>query len=83
MGRLGTALEVVLGTPQAVSLAVGAALVSLLSYHVIFAIMGAFTLLGALYLLSRLGRAALRPAPLDGAGRGSAVEGVLGGGKVA
>lgn len=66
MGGVGTALEVVLGTPQAV-----------------FAIMGAFTLLGALYLLSRLGRAALRPAPLDGAGRGSAVEGVLGGGKVA
>ncbi|HEU5144984.1 MAG TPA: MFS transporter [Dermatophilaceae bacterium] len=78
MGRVGTALEVVLGTPQAVSLAVGAALVSLLSYHVIFAVMGAVTLLGAVYLLSRLGRAALRPAPVETGDPGSGLEGVLG-----
>ena len=74
MGRVGTALEVVLGTPQAISLAVGAGLVSLLSYHVIFAVMGAATLVGALYLLGRLGHGALRPAPLDQAVEGSAVE---------
>ena len=74
MGRVGAALEVVLGTPQAISLAVGAGLVSLLSYHVIFAVMGAATLVGALYLLGRLGRGALRPAPLDQAVEGSAVE---------
>jgi hypothetical protein len=85
MGRVGTALEVVLGTPQAISLAVGAALVSLLSYHAIFAVMGAVTLFGALYLLWRLGRAMLRPAPVEplGADPGSGLEGVLGRGELA
>lgn len=86
MGRVGTALEVVLGAPQAISLAVGAALVSLLSYHVIFALMGSMTLAGALYLLGRLGRAVLRPEPVDLAGppaEPSGLEGVLGRGELA
>jgi MFS family permease len=83
MGRVGTALEVVLGTPQALSLAVGAALVSLLSYHAIFAVMGAVTLLGAVYLLSRMGRAALRPELPEDAEPGSGLEGVLGRGELA
>ena len=40
MGRVSTAAEVVMSAPYAVSLAAGAALVSLLDYRVIFAIMG-------------------------------------------
>jgi MFS family permease len=64
MGRVGTALEVVLGTPQAISLALGAGLVSLISYHAVFAIMATFTLAGAVYLVSRLGASAFRPQPV-------------------
>lgn len=78
MGRVSAALEVVLGTPQALSLALGAALVSMLNYHLIFAIMGAVTLVGALYLLARLGGGALRRDPVvEGDGAGSGLEGVL------
>lgn len=54
MGRVSTTMEVVLGTPQALSIAVGAALVSLLDYHVIFAIMASVTALAAAYLFVRL-----------------------------
>ena len=64
MGRVGTALEVVLGVPQAISLAVGAALVAVLDYRVIFGLMGAVTLFGAVYLVARLGPATFRPEPL-------------------
>jgi MFS family permease len=66
MGRVGTALEVVLGVPQAISLAVGAALVAVLDYRVIFGLMGAVTLLGSVYLVARLGPSAFRPEPLAG-----------------
>jgi MFS family permease len=47
MGRVSTAIEVVTATPQAVSLALGSALVVVLSYRQIFAIMGVVTLLAA------------------------------------
>ena len=47
MGRVSTAIEVVMATPQAVSLALGSALVVVLSYRQIFAIMGVVTLLAA------------------------------------
>lgn len=53
MGRVSTALEVVLGTPQAISLAVGALLVSMLSYRSIFAIMSVTTAIAAASLLAR------------------------------
>jgi MFS family permease len=54
MGRVSLATEVVLGTPQAISLAVGAMLVAVLSYHVIFAIIAVVTMLGAAYIVARL-----------------------------
>ena len=50
MGRVSTANDAVLGTPQTVSIAVGALLVSLLDYRLIFAIMAAVTAAAAAYL---------------------------------
>jgi predicted MFS family arabinose efflux permease len=47
MGRVSTAIEVVMATPQAVSLALGSALVVVLTYQQIYAIMGVVTLLAA------------------------------------
>lgn len=81
MGRVSTALEVVLGTPQAISLAVGAGLVSLLDYRLIFVLMATMTFVGAGYLVARLGRETFAPAT-DGPAVAqvvpSGVEGVLG-----
>ncbi len=54
MGRVSTTLEVLLGTPQAISLAVGALLVSLLDYHLIFALMAVVTAAGAAQLALRM-----------------------------
>lgn len=63
MGRVSTTLEVLLGTPQAISLAAGAALVSVLDYHLIFAVMAAVTGLGATYLAVRMPEREPAPAP--------------------
>jgi MFS family permease len=65
MGRVSTALEVVLGTPQAISLAVGALLVSVLDYRVIFAIMALMTAAGATYLGARMPQQTRVPAAED------------------
>jgi MFS family permease len=50
MGRVSTAVEVVLTTPQALSLALGSALVVVLSYRTIFEIMGVVTGLAAVWV---------------------------------
>jgi MFS family permease len=50
MGRVSAAIEVVMATPEAVSLALGSLLVVVLSYRQIFAITGAVTLLAATYI---------------------------------
>ncbi len=50
MGRVSTAAEVVMTVPGAVSLALGAALVSLLDYSTIFAIVGIVTAAGAAHI---------------------------------
>ncbi len=50
MGRVSTTIEVLVTTPQAVSIAIGALLVTLLDYRVIFAMMTAGTLVAAGYL---------------------------------
>jgi MFS family permease len=66
IGRVSTAVETVMGVPQALSLAVGALLVTLVSYHVIFGVMALVTGVGAVYLILALGRAVFRPpAPLE------------------
>jgi MFS family permease len=51
MGRVSTAAEVILGTPQALSIAVGAVLVSVISYRSIYAICAAVILTAAVYLV--------------------------------
>jgi MFS family permease len=51
MGRVSAAVEVVMATPQAVSLGLGSLLVVMLSYRQIFMIMGVVTLLAATYIL--------------------------------
>jgi MFS family permease len=63
MGRVSTAVETVLGWPQAASLALGALLVTLLDYHVIFAVMAVFTGAAAVYLLISLRGRLFRPDP--------------------
>jgi preprotein translocase subunit SecY len=50
MGRVSTAIEVVMATPQAVSLALGSALVVVLTYRQIYAIMCVVTLLAAAHI---------------------------------
>ena len=50
MGRVSAAVEVVMTTPQAISLAVGALLVVVLSYRQIFVIMGVVTAVAAAYI---------------------------------
>jgi len=68
MGRVSAAVETVMGGPQAVSLAIGALLVTLLDYHVIFAIMAAFTGAAVVYLLICLRGKLFRPdSPLTAA----------------
>ncbi|HYO20132.1 MAG TPA: hypothetical protein VES02_15875, partial [Dermatophilaceae bacterium] len=62
-GRVSAAVETVMGGPQAVSLAVGALLVTLLDYHVIFAIMAGFTGTAVVYLLIFLRGRLFRPDP--------------------
>ncbi|WUJ69198.1 MFS transporter [Kribbella soli] len=54
IGRVSTAVEVLLSTPQAISLALGSLLVSLLSYRQIFAIIATVILLGALQIVVTL-----------------------------
>jgi MFS family permease len=50
MGRVSTAIEVVTATPQAISLALGSALVVVLTYRQIYAIMCVVTLLAAAHI---------------------------------
>jgi MFS family permease len=61
MGRVSAAVETIMGAPQAISLAVGALLVTMLDYHVIFAIMAAFTGGAVVYLLIFLRGRLFRP----------------------
>lgn len=69
IGRVSAAVEAVMGVPQAISLAVGALLVTLISYHAIFAVMAVVTGAASVYLVLALGRDVLRsPAVVDGSG---------------
>lgn len=63
MGRVSATVETVTGLPQAFSLALGALLVSLLSYHLIFTIMAVTIASAAAFLMLTLRRELLRPAP--------------------
>lgn len=74
MGRASTAVEVVMGTPQALSLAGGALLVTVLEVHLIYGIMAAVIAASAGYLaLSLRGRLLHpdgEPAPMSSAAAG-------------
>ncbi len=61
IGRISGAVEVLMATPQAVSLAVGSLLVSLLSYRQIFVLIAVVIGLGAAYIAVRLRDAIGRP----------------------
>ena len=63
MGRVSTFVEVLTTLPQAVSIALGALLVTLLDYRVLFAVMAAGTLVAAAYPVLAL-RGDLRPSPV-------------------
>jgi MFS family permease len=54
MGRVSTAVEIVMATPQAISLALGSLLVVLITYRQIFVVMGVVTVLAAAYLVVTL-----------------------------
>jgi MFS family permease len=56
MGRVSTAVDVVMATPQAISLALGSVLVVVLSYRTIFAVMAGVTALAAAYIALTLRR---------------------------
>lgn len=61
MGRVSTGVEVVMGAPQAISLAVGALLVTVLDYHLIFLVMAVVTGSAVVYLGFALRRDLLGP----------------------
>ena len=69
MGRVSTAAEVVMTVPSAVSLALGAALVTVVDWRWIFLVIGVATLAGAghvaFWLRDQLGRRAAEPEPVD------------------
>lgn len=70
MGRVSAAADVVIGTPQAVSIAMGALLVSLISYRTIYWISAAVIVASAAYLAAMLGRTPMQavddePTPVD------------------
>jgi MFS family permease len=56
MGRVSTATDVVMGTPQSLSLAAGAVLISFFDYREIYLVIAAVMLVAAVYLRARVGR---------------------------
>lgn len=83
MGRVSTTTELLTTVPQALSIATGALLVTLLDYRIIFALMGIGTLVAAGYLLTslrgRLGpvggiESTPREAPRQPTGLGHSIE---------
>jgi MFS family permease len=82
MGRVSAATDVLLGTPQSGSIALGALLVTLISFRSIFWVSAAVILASAGYLTWAL-RGAARPGPVDPVTAGIPLEpGVVGVGSV-
>ena len=72
MGRVSTAVEVVMAAPQAISLALGSLLVVVLSYRQIFVIMAWSPLLAAAYIAVDAARPDRRRRPPSARRRGGA-----------
>jgi len=53
MGRVSSAADLLVGTPQTISIAVGAALVSVIDYRIILLTIAAVMTLAPLYLTTR------------------------------
>jgi MFS family permease len=66
MGRVSTASDVILGTPQALSIAVGAVLVTVLSYRSIYWICAAVIMAAAAYLVWAVRGIGRSPVPVTG-----------------
>ncbi len=58
MGRVSSAADLLVGTPQTISIAVGAALVSVIDYRIILLTIAAVMTLAPLYLTTRRERPA-------------------------
>jgi MFS family permease len=65
MGRVSTASDVILGTPQALSIAVGAVLVTVLSYRSIYWICAAVIMAAAAYLVWAVRDIGRSPVPVS------------------
>lgn len=63
-GRVSTTLDVLIGTPQSVSIAVGAGLVAVTGFQALLAVVGVVTLLSGLWLYTRPEQRADWPADL-------------------
>jgi MFS family permease len=74
MGRVSTATEVVLGTPQAISIAMGALLVSVISYRSIYWICATVIIAAAIYLRVAVGSAGPTVPDVSAAGGGGEAE---------
>ncbi|MDH6711097.1 MFS family permease [Kitasatospora sp. MAA19] len=61
MGRTDAALNVLIGVPQTAAIAVGAALIALLDYRVLLAVMGILMVASALYLATRTTHRLIEP----------------------
>jgi Na+/melibiose symporter-like transporter len=63
-GRAYAAVDVLVSTPQTISIALGAGLAAILDYHILLAIMVAVLLVSMTYLATRRPAPAATPAPL-------------------
>ncbi len=67
-GRVSTALDVLTGTPQALSIALGAGLVSVVGYQALLGAVGAVTLVAGIWLFTRPEQRVVRTSDLPDRG---------------
>ena len=77
MGRVSASVEVLVTTPQAISIGVGALLVSVLDYRTVFALMAVGTLMSGGYLATSLRARLGTPTPSADPADGAAIPGTV------
>ena len=77
MGRVSASVEVLVTTPQAISIGVGALLVSVLDYRTVFALMAVGTLMSGGYLATSLRARLGTPTPSADPDDGAAIPGTV------